>query len=226
MENKKTNKISTEKMAGIAIFSALAFVVSLVVRFPVQFLTFDAKDAVITIAAFVYGPLSAVIISFLAALIEMITISTTGWYGFLMNFASSAVFSLTASLIYTKKRNLNGAIISLYSAIGATVGVMILLNLLITPLYLQYVGAPITNADMVAMLPTLLLPFNFAKALMNSAIVMLLYKPTVMALKRLGLVKTHGGAAAMTFNRTTKIILALGAIGLVLSIVIFLILIL
>jgi riboflavin transporter FmnP len=226
MENKKTNKISTEKMAGIAIFSALAFVVSLVVRFPVQFLTFDAKDAVITIAAFVYGPLSAVIISFLAALIEMITISTTGWYGFLMNFASSAVFSLTASLIYTKKRNLNGAIISLYSAIGATVGVMILLNLLITPLYLQYVGAPITNADMVAMLPTLLLPFNFAKALMNSAIVMLLYKPTVMALKRLGLVKTHGGAAAMTFNRTTKIILALGAVGLVLSIVIFLILIL
>lgn len=224
MENKKINKISTEKMAGIAIFSALAFVVSLVVRFPVQFLTFDAKDAVITIAAFVYGPLSAVIISFLAALIEMITISTTGWYGFLMNFASSAVFSLTASLIYTKKRNLNGALISLYSAIGATVGVMILLNLLITPLYLQYVGAPITNADMVAMLPTLLLPFNFAKALMNSAIVMLLYKPTVMALKRLGLVKTHGGAAAMTFNRTTKIILALGAVGLVLSIVIFLIL--
>lgn len=226
MENKKTNKISTEKMAGIAIFSALAFVVSLVVRFPVQFLTFDAKDAVITIAAFVYGPISAVIISFLAALIEMITISTTGWYGFLMNFASSAVFSLTASLIYTKKRNLNGAIISLYSAIGATVGVMLLLNLLVTPLYLQYVGAPITNADMVAMLPTLLLPFNFAKALMNSAIVMLLYKPTVMALKRLGLVKTHGGAAAMTFNRTTKIILALGAVGLVLSIVIFLILIL
>lgn len=226
MENKKTNKISTEKMAGIAIFSALAFVVSLVVRFPVQFLTFDAKDAVITIAAFVYGPLSAVIISFLAALIEMITISTTGWYGFLMNFASSAVFSLTASLIYTKKRNLNGAIISLYSAIGATVGVMLLLNLLVTPLYLQYIGAPVTNADMVAMLPTLLLPFNFAKALMNSAIVMLLYKPTVMALKRLGLVKTHGGAAAMTFNRTTKIILALGAVGLVLSIVIFLILIL
>ena len=226
MENKKINKISTEKMAGIAIFSALAFVVSLVVRFPVQFLTFDAKDAVITIAAFVYGPLSAVIISFLAALIEMITISTTGWYGFLMNFASSAVFSLTASLIYTKKRNLNGAIISLYSAIGATVGVMLLLNLLVTPLYLQYVGAPVTNADMVAMLPTLLLPFNFAKALMNSAIVMLLYKPTVMALKRLGLVKTHGGAAAMSFNRTTKIILALGAIGLVLSIVIFLILIL
>ena len=227
MENKKVTKFNTEKMVGIAIFSALAFVVSLVVRFPVQFLTFDAKDAVITIAAFVYGPLSGVIISFLAAFIELVTISTTGWYGFIMNFASSAVFALTASLIYTRKRNLNGALIGLYSSIAATVGVMILLNLFVTPLYLQYVGAPITNADMVAMLPGLLLPFNFAKSLMNSAIVMLLYKPLVTALKRLNIVKSQGGKApSMTFNKTTKIILILGAVGLVLSITIFLILIL
>lgn len=224
MENKNTRKFNTEKMAGIAIFSALAFVVSLVVRFPVQFLTFDAKDAVITIAAFVYGPLSAVIISFLAALIEMVTISTTGWYGFLMNFASSAVFSLTASLIYTKKRNLNGALISLYSAIGTTVGVMILLNIFITPLYF---GMPVASPMVMEMLPTLLLPFNFSKALMNSAFVMLLYKPLVTALKRLNIVKSQGEKApSMTFNKTTKTILILGALGLIVSIVIFLILIL
>ena len=224
MENKNTRKLNTEKMAGIAIFSALAFVVSLVVRFPVQFLTFDAKDAVITIAAFVYGPLSAVIISFLAALIEMVTISTTGWYGFLMNFASSAVFSLTASLIYTKKRNLNGALISLYSAIGTTVGVMILLNIFITPLYF---GMPVARPMVMEMLPTLLLPFNFSKALMNSAFVMLLYKPLVTALKRLNIVKSQGEKApSMTFNKTTKTILILGALGLVVSIAIFLILIL
>jgi riboflavin transporter FmnP len=227
MKNKKTINLSTEKTVGIAIFSALAFVVSLIVRFTVQFLTFDAKDAVITIAAFVYGPLAGVIISFLAAFIELITISTTGWYGFIMNFASSAVFALTASLIYTKKRNLNGALIGLYSAIAATVGVMILLNLFVTPLYLQYVGAPITNADMVAMLPGLLLPFNFAKSLMNSAIVMLLYKPLVVAMKRLNILKSQGGKApSMTFNKATKIILVLGAVGLVISITIFLILIL
>lgn len=225
--NKKIKKLSTEKVVGIAIFSAFAFVVSMVVRFPVSFLTFDAKDAVITIAAFVYGPISAVAISFFAAFIEMITISSTVWYGFIMNFVSSAVFSVTASLIYTKKRDLHGAIIGLYSAIASTVGVMVLMNLFITPLYLQYIGSPVTSADMLAMLPKLLLPFNFAKALMNSAIVMLLYKPTVTALKRVGIIRTSDGrSASMTFNRTTKIILALGALGLVLSIVIFLILIL
>ena len=224
MNNKNTRKINTEKMTGIAIFAALAFVVSLVVRFPVQFLTFDAKDAVITIASFVYGPIAGVIISFIAALVEMISISTTGWYGFLMNFASSAVFSLTASMIYTKKRNLNGALIGLYSAIAATVGVMLILNIFITPLYF---GMPVAAPMVMQMLPTLLLPFNFAKALMNSAIVMLLYKPLVTALKRLNIVKTKGEKApSMTFNRTTKIILILGAVGVVLSITIFLILVL
>ncbi len=220
---KAKTMLTTEKMVGIGIFSALAFVVSLFVRFPVSFLTFDAKDAVITIAAFVYGPLSAVIISLIVAFIEMITVSTTMWYGFLMNFASSAIFSVTASLIYRRKRNLNGAIISLYSAIAATVGVMVLLNIFITPLYF---GMPVADPYVMEMLPTLLLPFNFAKALMNSAIVMLLYKPVVTALKRLGIVKTQGGSSAMTFNRTTKIILALGFLGLILSIAIFLILVL
>jgi hypothetical protein len=53
---------------------------------------------------------------------------------------------------------------------------------------------------------------------------MFIYKPVVTALKRLGIVKTQGGSSAMTFNRTTKIILALGAVGLVISIAIFLIL--
>lgn len=221
ISKKAKTMLTTEKMVGIGIFSALAFVVSLFVRFPVQFLTFDAKDAVITIAAFVYGPLSAVIISLIVAFIEMITVSTTMWYGFLMNFASSAIFSVTASLIYRRKRNLNGAIIGLYSAIAATVGVMLLLNIFITPLYF---GLPVAAPMVMEMLPTLLLPFNFAKALMNSAIVMFIYKPVVTALKRLGIVKTQGGSSAMTFNRTTKIILALGAVGLAISIAIFVLL--
>ena len=222
-DKRKPTKFSTYEMVGIGIFSALAFVVSLFVRFPVQFLTFDAKDAVITIAAFVYGPISAAIISLIVAFIEMITVSNTMWYGFLMNFASSAVFATTASLIYRKKRNLNGAIIGLYSAIAATVGIMLLLNIFITPLYF---GLPVAAPMVMEMLPTLLLPFNFAKALMNSAIVMIIYKPVVTALKRLNIVKTHGGSSALTFNKTTKIILALGAVGLALSITIFLILVL
>ena len=101
MTNRNTELL--KKMTGIAMFSALAFIVSLVFRLPVMFLTFDAKDAVIAIAGFIYGPVSAVIISIIAALIEFISISDTGWYGLLMNFASSATFAGVASLIYSRE---------------------------------------------------------------------------------------------------------------------------
>ena len=98
------NRKLLRTMTGIAVFSALAFIVSFSIRVPVQFLTFDAKDAIIAIAAFVYGPISAVIMALIAALIEAVTISDTAVYGFIMNFASSATFALVASTIYKYKR--------------------------------------------------------------------------------------------------------------------------
>ena len=119
---RKNKNKTLEKVVGIAIFSALALVVALVCNVipPVQgFLSLDVKDAVITIAAFTYGPVSAVCISFISALIELLTFSTTGWYGFVMNFVSSAVFSLTATLLYMRRRTLNGALAALFAALGA-----------------------------------------------------------------------------------------------------------
>ena len=67
---------------------------------------------------------------------------------------------------------------------------MLLANLLITPLYLTYMlGVPSTMADVAAMLPTVLLPFNFIKAVLNGALVLLIYKPVSLALKRAGFVE-------------------------------------
>ena len=212
----------TRRVVGIAVFSALAFVVSLLIRFPVQFLTFDAKDAIITVCAFIYGPIVAPIVSFLAAFIELVTISDTGWYGFVMNFVSSAVYSLTASLIYTKLRSLNGALISIYSAVIATTGIMMVLNILITPLYMQQIGVPMTATGIVDMIPTVLLPFNFAKTLLNSAVVMLIYKPLNVALSRLGI--GFGGPAHMKIGKSTVIIGIVGLISLAVSLSIFYIL--
>ena len=102
-------KINVNQVAGIAVFSALAVVIALMCQVIPNisgFLSLDVKDAVIAIASFIYGPFSAVAIAFIAAFIEAISFSTTEWYGFIMNFASSAVFSLSASLIYKKFRTL------------------------------------------------------------------------------------------------------------------------
>ena len=178
---KKQNRTSDEvkRMCGIAAFSAIAFLVTLIIRIPVQFLTFDVKDAVICLAAFIYGPVSAFLISFIAAFIELVTISSTGVLGFLMNFLSSSAFAFTAAFIYSKRKTLGGAIVGVYSAVVVLTAVMVLLNILITPVYMK-----VDRAIVVAMLPTLLFPFNLAKGLLNGAVSLMLYKPLVIALRR------------------------------------------
>ncbi|MBP3402108.1 MAG: ECF transporter S component [Clostridia bacterium] len=221
------NKIYLEKAIGISIFSAFAFVVALVCNIipPVAgFLSLDVKDAVISIAAFIYGPISGVIIAFLAAFIEFLTFSTTAWYGLVMNFASSAVFTLTASLIYKNKRTLNGAIIAFSCAVVATASVMLLLNKFVTPIYLtDIVGLPKAAAvdTVMELLPTVLLPFNFAKSLLNAAVAIMLYKPVLAALSKSGIIKTK--SASLSFNKNTRIILTIGAVCLICSIIILII---
>lgn len=222
------NKIYLEKVIGISIFSALAVIVAFVCNVipPIAgFLSLDVKDAVIAIAAFIYGPISGVIIAFLAAFIEFLTFSTTAWYGLIMNFASSAVFTLTASLIYNKKRTINGAIIAFLAAVIATTGVMLLLNNFVTPIYLtKFVGMPETAAvaTVIDLLPKVLLPFNFAKSLLNASVSIMLYKPVLAALSKAKIIKTK--SASLSFNKNTKIILIIGSACLVSSVVIFLVL--
>ncbi len=213
-------------MCGIAIFAALAFVVALVCNIipPVAgFLSLDVKDAVIAIASFVYGPISAVIISFIAAAIEWLTFSTTGWYGFVMNFASSAVFSLTASIIYRKFRSINGALSAFFAAIIATSGVMLVLNIFVTPIYLfdyiKVMPADAAREYVMSILPTILLPFNVAKALLNSSVAMLLYKPITLALSKARLIE--GKRAKLTFNKYSAIILVIGTVALAIAITSF-----
>lgn len=205
-----------KRVVGMALFSALAYAVTFVFRIPVDFLTFDAKDAVLTIAAFIYGPVSAIIMSAIPALIEFITISSTGPWGLLMNFASSACFSFVASFIYKYRRSFNGAILGLYASVIITTLQMIVLNIFVTPIYM---GVP--REVVFDLLPLPIIPFNFAKSLMNAAFAMLLYKPVSVAMKRTRLIP---GRVDLKFNRQSVIMLTVGALTLVAAIVIFIIL--
>ena len=75
MKKSNINTIDTKKLVGISMFAALAYAVTFVFRIPVMFLTFDAKDAIITIASLMYGPVPGIAISFTVAFLELITIS-------------------------------------------------------------------------------------------------------------------------------------------------------
>ncbi len=183
MQNNKHGRgiSATRRLVLCAVFAALAYAVMFVFRFNVQFLTFDLKDAVITVAGLLLGPVAALTISLLVALLEMITVGDTGIYGAIMNFASSATFSVVAALVYRYRRRLSGAIMGLGASVLSLVGVMMLLNLLITPLY-----TGMTAGDVAGMIPALLLPFNAVKALSNAALVLILYKPISRAMSAAG----------------------------------------
>lgn len=211
-----TKSFDTKRLVGIAMFAALAYGVTFVFRIPVMFLTFDAKDTMITIAALMYGPVSGVIISLLAALLELITISGTGVYGFIMNFASSAAFSATAALIYKYKRNASGAIISFYAASVVMVSVMMCLNIFVTPYYMG-----VSTKTVMDLIPKLFFPFNLAKALLNSALAMMLYKPVTVAMRRAGLLKGQG---KMQINRSSIAIYITAVVTLAVAVVLFVVL--
>ena len=213
--NKKTS-LDIKKTASIAMLSALSFLARLVFKIPVSFLTFDIKDTVIALGGLVFGPVSGVVIALVVSLVEMI-ISETGPIGFIMNFVSSAVFAGVASLIYKFKRTFNGAIIGLYSSVAATTAVMLLMNVILTPIYQ---GVP--RSAVIAMLPTLFLPFNFAKTLLNAAIVMLIYKPVVMALRKAKILE--GKTMDVKFGKQSIITIIISSVSLVAAIVIFVIL--
>ena len=195
-------RYKTKRLVVMALFCAIAYLAVFVFRISGigGFLTFDVKDTIITLAAMVFGPLVGVIISFVVALFEMVLISGTGPWGALMNFASSAVFAGCASAVYRYfpviKKRVSGAVIGLGSSVVIMTAVMMILNLFITPIYLN------VPVDMVkSLMFPLLMPFNAIKAMLNASLVMMLYKTVSSSMKRMGIVES----AASSNNRTERV---------------------
>lgn len=202
------------RMVMIALFCALAFAVMPLFRINVVFLTFDIKDAIITVGGLLFGPLAAVIISAVTALLEFLTIGDTGVYGLLMDFVSSASFAVVAALIYRFRRDLWGAVIGLLAAVFSMTAIMLCMNLLIVPLYTPGV----TVAVVAGMLPTLILPFNLTKAVLNAALVMILYKPVSIAL-RYARVKIAGASmeTKIAADKKTNLLITVAGLALVVA---------
>ena len=96
---------------------------------------------------------------------------------------SSCCFACVAAFIYKRKHTLKGAITGLIVGCLSATAVMLLWNFLITPIYM---GVP--RATVAAMLVPVFLPFNLVKGGLNMALILLLYKPVVTALRKARLV--------------------------------------
>ena len=200
-ENLINSQMRVRRLVFMALFTALAYTSTLIIHPKVMFLTFDVKDAIITLAAMSFGPVAGVVISGLVAFIEFISISETGIYGFIMNFLSSATFSVVASVIYKYKKTMLGGIIGLVASVFGTTAVMLLANILITPYFMKS-----STEEVLKLIPTMLLPFNFLKSMANAGLVIGFYKPVSNALKAARAVKRKE-EEKLKFDKTTVILL-------------------
>ena len=179
----------TKKLTTIAMLCAISYIVMVIGRVPVVlFLKYDPKDVIITLGGLIWGPLTAFAVSVIVSLIEMFTVSDTGFIGCVMNMISTCAFACTASIIYQKKHTLKGAVIGLGAGTVMMTAVMLLWNYLVTPIYMGYPREAVAELLLPAFLP-----FNLLKAGLNAAFTFLLYKPVIFALRKNGFVAGASG---------------------------------
>ena len=165
----------------LSMLSALAFVLAVAVKIPIMpsapFLKFDVKDAVILIGGLIYGPAAALLVSFIAALLQMMLTGESGVIGFVMNLLSTASFVCTASAVYKFNRTRRGLAAGLAVGCVLMTASMLLWNYIVTPIFM---GVP--RKVVASMLFTVFMPFNLIKGGINSVIVLLYLSPLLRAM--------------------------------------------
>ena len=191
MAKSTYSSTKTRNIVATAVFTALAFVCTVVFHFKAGFLSFDLKDSVMTVGAMMLGSWYGLAMVLVVSVIEAVTISGTGIYGLIMNVLSSATFVCIGSMIYSRKRTLKRAVLSMCVSVLAMVAVMLAANLVITPFYLG-----VSATEIAAMMPTLFLPFNLVKGVFNASVAFMLYRPILSALSGAGFAKKEQTASA------------------------------
>lgn len=209
-------KIANRQLTSIALLCAMSYLVMLAVRIPVVlFLKYEPKDIIITLGGFIFGPLTAALISLIVSFLEMLTVSDTGFIGLIMNILATCSFACTASYIYKHKHTMQGALLGLISGTAALTATMLVWNYIFLPIFL---GFP--REEVVKLLFPAILPFNLLKGFLNTALILLLYKHTVTALRHNNLLPPSVNNAQpqnITAIITTAVFILLTCILVILS---------
>ena len=185
------SRTNVRTLTSMAMLTALAYVVMLLSKMLPQvqhFLQMDLKDTIICIGGFLFGPLSAAVISIVVAVVEMFSVSDTGPIGCIMNIVATAAFCCPACWIYKKNHTMKGAVLGLLTGVVLLIAVMLAWNYFLTPIYQ---GQP--REAIADLLLPVFLPFNAVKGGLNMTATLLLYKPVVGALRSAKLIPESTG---------------------------------
>ncbi len=173
---KKEGFFSARRVAFMAAFTALAFVVSLL-EFPLfpatpaSFLKLDFGNVFVMLIGFLLGPVEGVIVCVLKEVIR-IPFGTTGGVGELANMLVTTAYLLLPATVYRFRKGIKTAIVCLVVATLATSVIALAVNRFINfPLYM---GDSAEQA--FASLWGYIFIFNLIKWVSISVVVCLLYK--------------------------------------------------
>lgn len=184
------NSYKIKKMVILALLSAMAYIITFVCRLPIMpsasFLDLEFKSAIILIGSFIFGPLSGFVMSVVICLLEMVTFSTTGIIGCIMNIIATVCFVCPAAYVYKKKKNTSGAIVGIVIGTILMTVAMLIWNYIVTPIYMGIPREAITS-----MLLPVYVPFNLLKSGLNGGIALFIFKFANQALQKTHLIPTQ-----------------------------------
>ena len=190
MQAKTTQKVfDTRRLTVNAMFAAIATLL-MYVEFPLPFLPpflkIDLSGVVVLLAAFLFGPVPAVLITLVKNLVHLMS-SSSGGVGQLADFIILSSFVVTAALIYRRKKDKKHALIGCCAAIVVITIVGALANkYLLIPFYSQLMPIDVIISLCAKVNPIIVdlnsyyifgaAPFNFIKGVILSVITILCYK--------------------------------------------------
>ena len=179
-------KMNVRTLTALAVLAAISILLVALIHFPIfpaaTFLEYDPADIPIFIATFAFGPIYGLALTAVVSVIQGVTVSAaSGIIGILMHLLATGSFAVVAGFIYKKNKTRKGSIIALVSGVLVMTAVMILWNVLVTPIYMG-----VDTQVVVDMLVPVIIPFNLLKAGINAVITMFLYKHIGKLFKRSG----------------------------------------
>lgn len=198
------NYFTARKIAKIAIFSAMAYVlylinIPLVFVFP-SFLKLNLSDIPALIGGFSMGPVAGGLIVLIKILLKL-PFTSTYCVGELSDFINGLAFTLAASFIYKSHRTKRGAVAAMIIGSIASILAAIVCNICIMiPLYLKV--KHFTLEQIVSLCPKsfnvttsnfylyyafgAVLPFNVLRCLACSVVTFFLYKSLTKLINKIG----------------------------------------
>ena len=173
-----------DRMVKLGMLTAISIILVYAIHFPIfpaaTYLEYDMADVPILIGTFLYGPWWGLALTAVVSVLQWLLVSPQSlWVGAVMHFLATGSYVVAAGLIYRHNKSRTAALVGM--GIGSLLQtlMMIPMNLIFT---VHFFGVP--REVVIALLPTVIIPFNAIKTVVNSIITFLLYKRVAKLLEK------------------------------------------